>query len=67
MSRDEAMTKLLALGPMTFAEILEACGWPSEDVRQVLNGLCESHAVTWINQAGRRYMLTEQGRRLTWK
>lgn len=58
MTRDEAMTKLLALGELRFEDLLEYCGWPSGDVRAVLDRLVQARRVTWIHHnRGRWYCL----------
>lgn len=58
MTRDEAMTKLLALGELRFEDLLEYCGWHSDEVRAVLDRLVQAGRVTWIcRNRGRWYRL----------
>lgn len=63
MTRDEAMAKLLAIGELRFEDMLEYCGWPVEEVREVVLRLVQSGRVTWIHRnRGRWYRLTKAAR-----
>jgi hypothetical protein len=54
MTRDEAMTKLLALGELSFEDLIVYCGWPFDEVRAVLGRHVQAGRVTRI-QRGRGY------------
>jgi hypothetical protein len=63
MSREEALPKLLALGPMTFAEMFEACGWPSQELLAVIGKLHDAGKVTWFHFDRQRWYVPGQSTR----
>lgn len=59
MTRLEALHKLIALEPITKDEMFRACGWHRLELNSILNILCASGEVTWINKSGHRFYMVK--------
>jgi len=59
MTRLEALRKLIAIEPITKEEMYVACGWHRLEFNSILNILCSSGEVTWINKAGHRFYMVK--------
>jgi len=61
MTRAEALTKLLALGPLTYPELIDVTRWPRDELDATI---ASTVAVTWRNggRGQREYMLRGYGR-----
>jgi len=55
MTRDEAVLKLLHLGPMRHHEMLCVTGWPTDETREVLRGLRHAGKVVLHTAIGERW------------
>jgi hypothetical protein len=55
LPRPVALAKLLALEPMTEAELLRVCGWPAPELKAVIRSAAQEKLITWINGGNRRW------------